>query len=83
MEKLVKPRRGDTVQTRMAGIERLELWTSTTRRQQEALRRATLAADLVAVLWTKMTAEQRQQLEEDDQAQYLIRSLTSTAYGVG
>lgn len=64
-------------------MERLELWTSTTRRQHEALRRATLAADLVALIWTKMTDEQRQQLEQDDQVQYYIRSLTSTAYGIG
>ena len=83
MELSKKTRCGNTVQQRFTGMERLELWTSTTRRQHEALRRATLAADLAAVLWCKMTDEQRQQLENDDQVQYLIRSLTSSAYGIG
>ena len=82
MDKLRKTGCGNTVAQRFSGMERLDLWTSTTRRQQEALKRATMAADLVAVLWSHMTDEQRQELEKSDQFQYLIRSLTSSAYGV-
>lgn len=63
-------------------MERLDLWTSTTRRQQDALRRATTAAELAAVLWARMTEEQRRQLAEDAQIEYLVRQLTSAGYGV-
>ena len=82
MEKFVKTRCGNTVKEAAPGMERLELWTATVRRQSDALRKATTAAEIASVLWSRMTDEQRQQLANDDQLQYLIRSLTSSAYGV-
>ena len=63
-------------------IERLELWSAITRRQQDALKRATSAAELVLVLWGKMSDEQRESLIGDDQITYLVNLLTSSAYGV-
>lgn len=63
-------------------MERLDMWTAVTRRQQDALRRATIAAELVLVLWGKMSEEQRDALLGDDQIAYLVNLLTSTAYGV-
>lgn len=83
MGKLCKTGCGDTVRRQFPLMERLELWASTTRRQQEALRRATTAAEIVAVLWDRMTDEQRAQLEESDQLRYLVNHLTSVAYGIG
>lgn len=63
-------------------MERLDMWTAVTRRQQDALRRATIASELVLVLWGKMSEEQRDALLGDDQIAYLVNLLTSTAYGV-
>lgn len=63
-------------------MERLDMWTAMTRRQQDALRRATIASELVLVLWGKMSEEQRDALLGDDQIAYLVNLLTSTAYGV-
>lgn len=63
-------------------MERLDMWTAVTRRQQDALRRATIASELVLVLWSKMSEEQRDALLGDDQIAYLVNLLTSTAYGV-
>ena len=63
-------------------MERLDVWTAATRRQQDALKRATIAAELVLVLWGKMSDEQRDALLGDDQIAYLVNLLTSTAYGV-
>ena len=63
-------------------MERLDMWAGITRRQQDALRRATIAAELVLVLWGKMTDEQRNALLGDDQIAYLVNLLTSTAYGI-
>ena len=63
-------------------MERLEMWAAVTRRQQDALKRATIAAELVLVLWGKMSDEQRESLLGDDQIAYLVNLLTSSAYGV-
>lgn len=63
-------------------MERLEMWSAITRRQQDALKRATIAAELVLVLWGKLTDEQRDALLGDDQIAYLVNLLTSSAYGV-
>lgn len=62
-------------------FERLELWAGITRRQSDALRRATMAIELAEVLWSRMTGEQRMQLENDAQIGYLMRQVTNEGHG--
>lgn len=82
MEKLAKKDRGNTVNAGQSPLEQLEMWKNGAQRQSEAIKRATYAADLVMVLWGKLTTEQREELRCDEQVQFLVRHITSRAYGL-
>ena len=82
MEKPLKKSRGNTAPELMTPMEQLGLWQSGAMRQSEALRRANFAVELAEVLWSKMTAEQHAELQTDDQICYLVRRITSPAYGL-
>jgi len=82
VEKLAKKSRGNTDISGLTPLEQLELWKNGAMRQNEAIKRATYAADLVMVLWEKLSPEQREALRNDEQVQFLVRHITSRAYGL-
>ena len=82
MENLKKNSRGNTDLKLITPMEQLGLWRSGALRQGEALKRANYAAELASVLWSHMTPEQHAQLEADEQISFLVRRITSAAYGM-
>lgn len=71
----------NTVGEGLRAAERLDMWVTAARRQHDALRRATAAAELALVLLAHMTDDQRAALMEDSQINYLVNAVSAGAYG--
>lgn len=75
-EKHVKPC-GHTVEAGVsAAVAQLSVWRQTAARQAEATRRAAAAAEVVLMIWDKLTPEEQARIEGDSAIRERIRTVT-------